>query len=113
MWLTSQIRCTPRLDEEEYGGHQLLLMEGLMPGIAVFLVCPHTLCSHFALLSSNMTSNMSETQHQLIFSCGPASHWRYVCGFFKIAMPSAAEVSACVWGTVQLSWIIVFNAMHV
>ena len=27
-----------RLDEEEYGGHQLLLMEGLMPAIGVFLV---------------------------------------------------------------------------
>ncbi|KAK9835965.1 hypothetical protein WJX81_002039 [Elliptochloris bilobata] len=27
-----------RLDEEEYGGHQLLLMEGLMPAIAVFLL---------------------------------------------------------------------------
>ncbi len=27
-----------RLDEEEYGGYQLLLMEGLMPAIGLFLV---------------------------------------------------------------------------
>lgn len=108
MWLTSQIRCTPRLDEEEYGGHQLLLMEGLMPGVAVFLVRPHTLCSR-----SLCSLPMCLKHNTSLFYCGLASHSRYLSFFLWIAMPSAAEVSACVWGTVQLSWIIVFNAMHV
>ena len=35
---SSGIFVMHRLDEEEYGGHQLLLMEGLAPSIGVFLV---------------------------------------------------------------------------
>ena len=98
MWLTSQIRCTPRLDEEEYGGHQLLLMEGLMPGIAVFLVRPHTLCSQFALLFSSM----SETLHQLILSCGPASHYKYVFESFGRAQCGRSECMCVGYCAAQL-----------